>query len=96
MGKPLSIDLRSRVIAAVDQGPSCRAAASRFGVAPSTAARWDNEPRRTGSYAPKRQGGDTHSRRIETHAALIHAALEESPNMTLAELCGHLAPARRS
>lgn len=91
MGKPLSMDLRSRVIAAVDEGFSRRAAAPRFGVAPSTAIRWDTERRHTGSFAPKRQSGDTRSRRIETHAGLIHAALEDAPDLTLAELCGHLA-----
>jgi transposase len=37
MGQPLSMDLRARLIAAIDDGMSCRAAAARFGVAPSTA-----------------------------------------------------------
>ena len=38
MAKPLSSDLRLRIIRAVeDEGMSCRGAASRFGVAPSTA-----------------------------------------------------------
>ena len=37
MGQPLSMDLRSRLLAAIDGGLSCRAAAVRFGVAPSTA-----------------------------------------------------------
>ncbi len=40
MAKPLSEDLRSRVVAAVDGGMSRRAAAERFGVAASTAIRW--------------------------------------------------------
>ena len=37
MAQPLSMDLRSRLLAAVDDGLSCRAAAARLGVAPSTA-----------------------------------------------------------
>lgn len=37
MTVPLSRDLRERLIAAVDGGQSCRSAAKRFGVAPSTA-----------------------------------------------------------
>ena len=37
MAQPLSMDLRSRVLAAIDGGMSCRAAAARFGVAPATA-----------------------------------------------------------
>ena len=91
MGKPLSMDLRERVIAAIDSGLSRRAAAARYGVAPSTAIRWDNERRVTGSFAPKPHGGDTRSRKIEANAEVIHAALEETPDMTLAELCKHLS-----
>lgn len=34
MGKPLSMDLRSRALAAVDEGMSCRAAARRFAAGP--------------------------------------------------------------
>ena len=37
MTRALSQDLRSRVIAVVDAGVSCNAAAARFGVAVSTA-----------------------------------------------------------
>lgn len=37
MGRPVSMDLRLRLLAAIDDGMSCRAAAARFGVAPSTA-----------------------------------------------------------
>jgi transposase len=40
MGQPLSMDLRTRLLAAIDAGMSCRGAAARFGVAPSTAIRW--------------------------------------------------------
>ena len=39
MSKPLSSDLRVRLIDAVTQGMSCRAAADRFGVAASTAVK---------------------------------------------------------
>lgn len=91
MGKPLSMDLRERVIGAIDAGFSRRAAAARYGVAPSTAIRWDNERRTTGSFAPKPQGGDTRSRKIEANAEMIHAALEETPDITLSELCQHLS-----
>ena len=52
MGQPLSMDLRSRVLAAIDDGTSCRAAAVRFGVAPSTAIRWFAQRRKTGGFAP--------------------------------------------
>ena len=45
MGQPLSMDLRSRLLGAVDAGMSCRSAADRFGVAPSTAIRWQAQRR---------------------------------------------------
>ena len=40
MTKPLSIDLRERLISAVDGGMSRSSGASRFGVAVSTAIKW--------------------------------------------------------
>lgn len=49
MVRPLSMDLRSRLLAAVDSGLSCRAAAARFGVAPSTVIRWQAQRRETGA-----------------------------------------------
>ena len=41
MGKPLSLDLRSRLVAAVsEEGMSRRGAAERFGVSAASAVRW--------------------------------------------------------
>jgi hypothetical protein len=65
IGKPLSMGLRERVIAAIDVGLSHRAAAARYGIALSTAIQWDIERRTTGSFAPKPQGGDMRSRSLE-------------------------------
>ncbi len=39
MGKPYSLDLRERILAFVETGHSCRAAARVFGVSASTAVR---------------------------------------------------------
>lgn len=86
MGKPLSMDLRHRVLAAIDGGMSRRAAAGHFGVSASSAVRWDGERRRTGTCAPKPQGGDRRSRKTGMHAAMILGALEETPDITLMEL----------
>ena len=86
MGQPLSMDLRSRLLAAVDEGMSCRSAAARFGVAPSTAIRWEAQRRETGSFAPKPQGGDTRSRRVEERAPDILAVWEARKDISLAEL----------
>jgi len=40
MGRYLSLDLRDRVIAAIEGGMSCRQAAERFGVSAASAIRW--------------------------------------------------------
>jgi transposase len=86
MAQPLSMDLRSRLLAAVDGGMSCRAAARRFGVAASTAIRWEARRRETGDFAPKPQGGDMRSGRVEERAADILAIWEARKDITLEEL----------
>jgi transposase len=91
MPQPLSFDLRSRVLAAVDAGLSCRHAAERFGVSASSAIRWAALRRSEGDARPKPQGGDRLSHKTEAHAGLIHAALEEVPDITLPELKARLA-----
>jgi putative transposase len=58
MTKPYSLDLRERVVAAVeDEGLSRNQAAVRFGVAVSTAVHWVRRYRTTGSLAPSKIGG---------------------------------------
>lgn len=58
MSKPLSMDLRDRVVAAVlNEGMSARGAAARFGVSLSSAIKWVRRYRETGSVAPLRIGG---------------------------------------
>ena len=91
MAKPLSFDLRSRVLAAVDGGLSCRRAAERFGVSASSAIRWAALRRKVGDARPKAVGGDRLSSRTEAHAGLIHAALAETSDITLPELKEKLA-----
>ena len=58
MGKPYSLDLRERVVAAVlTGGLSCNRAAKQFGVGISTAINWVRRLRETGSVAPGQMGG---------------------------------------
>ena len=52
MATALSIDLRSRVVTAVEGGMSRRRAAARFGVSYSSAIRWVRQARETGDIAP--------------------------------------------
>jgi transposase len=86
MARSLSVDLRCRVVGAIEGGLSCRAAAAQFGVSPSSAIRWRAQERREGDVAPKRQGGDRRSHRTEAHAELILSALAAKSDVTLAEL----------
>lgn len=58
MGRAYSLDLRERVVAAVEeQGLSRNQAAARFGIAVSTAVHWVRRYRTTGSVAPSKIGG---------------------------------------
>lgn len=91
MGNPLSMDLRTRALAAVDAGMSRRAAAARFGVSVSSVIRWDALRRATGRFDPKQQGGDMRSRRLEARQADVMAALGEEGDQTLEELRVRLA-----
>lgn len=91
MTKPLSPDLRIRIIQAVEvEGLSCRAAAERFGVAPSTAVDLLRQWKVRGTYKARQQGGDRRSAPIEAHAAELVALVETTPDMTLAEIADHL------
>ncbi len=90
MTRPLSDDLRQRVVGAVAGGMSRRAAAARFGVAVSTAIKWVQQWRKTGSFRPRPQGGDNRSQRIEAHGEEILALVEETPDTTLAEIAARL------
>jgi transposase len=86
MAKSLSVDLRRRVVDAIEHGLSCRQAAARFGVSASSAIRWLDRLKKHGDVAAKRQGGDRKSGRIEAEAAFLLGEVAETPDITLAEL----------
>ena len=86
MAQALSMNLRVRLLAAVDDGMSCRAAAARFGIAPSTAIRWQAQRRDTGNFVPEPQGGDMRSRWVEDRGDYILALWEARKDITLEEL----------
>lgn len=86
MAAALSLDLRKRVIAAIEAGASCRQAAEHFGVGAASAIRWYARFRQEGAIAAKPMGGDRHSQRVEAHAGLIQNACEGRPQIYLREL----------
>jgi len=91
MPKSLSIDLRSRVIAAISDGASCREAARRFGVSAASAIRWRSLAKTKGDARPKPQGGDQRSSRTEAHSAAILKLYQDKPDITLAEIRASLS-----
>ena len=86
MVKSLSDDLRVRVVAAVEAGASRRQAAARFGVSVSSAIRWVGRWRDRGEVRARPRGGDRRSGRIEAQAGFLLGQVEQSPDVTLAEL----------
>ncbi|WP_426435316.1 IS630 family transposase [Bradyrhizobium genosp. P] len=90
MGRPLSNDLRERVVAAVATGESCRIVAARFGVAVSSVVKWSQRYRATGSVAPGKMGG--HRKPVlEPHRAFIKERIRQTPHLTLHKLKDELA-----
>ena len=86
MSKALSLDLRTRVLAAVDAGASHREAAARFGVSAASVSRWRALEREQGDARPGPLGGDRRSGRIEAQAPLILELIAATPDATNAEL----------
>ncbi len=85
MSKALSLDLRNRVLSAVSEGMSHRAAGARFGVSAASVSRWRALEREQGDARPKALGGDRRSGRIEAHRGVILGLLEERRDMAIEE-----------
>lgn len=94
MGKSSSADLRVRIVDEIERGQSCRAAALRFGVAPSTAIRLAQRKAQTGSLAPAKQGRPAGSGRLAAHMDALTGWVEEQGDITLAELSERLLAKR--
>jgi len=90
MANALSLDIRRRVVAAVEGGSSRRQAALRFGVGVSSAIRWVAQSRATGDVAAKPRGGPRRPSRIDPYGDLIMGWLDEEPDMTLPEIAARL------
>ncbi len=68
MSKPYSMDLRERVVGAVEEaGLSRRQAAARFGVSVSTVINWLQRYRATGSVASSQIGGHRPKKIVGAH-----------------------------
>ncbi len=85
MVKALSVDLRTRVLAAAAAGASHRTAAAR-GVSAASVSRWRALERGKGDVRPSPLGGDRRSGRVEAQARLILGLLAATPDITVEEL----------
>jgi len=73
MPNPCSLDLRQRVLDAVETGASRREAAERFEVSVSSAVKWMQRWHETGSVAAKPTGGTVSP--LEKHAHFLLALI---------------------
>ena len=89
MAAPYSLDLRERVVAAVASGMSREAAAERYQVSSSSAARWVARAASTGSPAALPMGGKKPFR-LADEAEWVRARLAEKPDITGRELLAEL------
>src|SRR3546814_17474916 len=69
---------------------SGRAAAGRFEIGKSTAINWVRRWRETGNWAARRPGGRVRPPRIDAFGDEIVGLVDQTPDMTLAEIADHL------
>jgi len=94
MTKPYSMDLRERVVAAVEtEGLTRHQAAARFGIAVSSAVKWVARYRKTGSAAPSQIGGYKPKTLRGAHAAWLIARCQEK-DFTISQLVAELQGVR--
>ncbi len=90
MSKTISIDLRRRVAAFVDDGHSGRAAARHFCVSESFAIKLIQRRKATGSIKPAQQGRAPGSGKLAPFRRYLLGLVTAEPDITLSELCGRL------
>jgi transposase len=90
MPKALSLDLRTRIAAAVAQGEPVRAVAARFQVSASSAVRLGQKRRAGADLAPAKRGGPRPSPITAAVADWLRARLSEKPDLTMRALAAEL------
>ncbi|MER0240164.1 IS630 family transposase [Fulvimarina sp. MAC8] len=90
MARAYGIDLRRRVVEAIEDGLSTRAAGRRFAIGESTAGAWYRDWKRKGTYEPDRQGQPKGSK-LDAHEAFILSLIEtDDKDISLAEIVDRL------
>lgn len=85
MAKPYSDDLRSRVIAAIEEGATREEAAEQHGVSLSSVGRFLRRKRETGQVSAAKFGGYK-PYALAAHEEFVRRAVAEQPDITLMEL----------
>ena len=85
MPRAYSLDLRERLIDAVEAGSSARAAARRLQVSASTAVKWVQRKRETGSVEAKPMHGHPPAKLLPHKDRLLRLAADE-PDLTLKQI----------
>ena len=83
--RPLSQDLRERIIAARQSGAGTGEVCQLYGVSRKSVERFWNEHRRTGHCLPKQIGGYRQSR-LAPHDRRLQRWIQTQPDLSLAEL----------
>jgi transposase len=92
MPKPISLDLRERVVGFVEAGQSRRVAAAHFRVSVSFVVNLIKAYRATGSLAPKPSGGRRHAK-LDPHRGFLLGRVAEKEDITMPELASELEAA---
>ena len=100
MTRAYGMDLRVRVVEAIEAGMSTAVAARHYCVSKAAAGAWARLKRSTGSVAPRKQGKPRGSK-LDVHAGFILELIEAQKDITLVEMAGclqternvHVAPA---
>ena len=85
MGKSLSLDIRERVVALVDEGHSCHEAARRLRISAASAVRIMQRRNRTGGVMAAPQGRPRRSK-LDRVSGWLKSRLEAEPDITMPEL----------
>lgn len=91
MARPLSLDLRERVVGAVASGCSCREAAAMFDVAVSSVVKWCERVREAGNPQAKPMGGRRRPYVLDAERDWILARIKDKQHITMRELAAELA-----
>jgi len=90
MPRAYSLDLRPRLINAVEAGSSARDAARRLQVSASTAIKWVQRKRQTGYIEAKPMHGHPPSK-LAPHKDRLLRLVADEPDLTLRQICERLA-----